>query len=338
MNNYEVLGLQSGASEEEVKDAYRKLAMKHHPDRNPGCEESANKFKEVNKAYHAIVDGDAGNTPQFGYGPDPFDIFNNFFNFGGGRQQPRRGQNVQVAVEIEFMQAAKGCLIKINLPRPKFCQPCNGEGGTTDTCPRCQGRGMAQHNMGNMTINTTCQQCRGTGKIITKHCDSCKGSGKTQETVNLELNIPAGIDNGNRMQIEGQGESISGGQAGDAIIEVRVKPHNIFRRENDDLLLIVPIGIGQAVIGDTISVPTITGKATVNIKPGTKSGQSERLSRLGFSNIRTGRKGDCVVIFEIDTDIADKEVIKLINQIYEKQKRKPSRLVEEFHLRADQQT
>ena len=328
---YEVLGLQKGASEDEIKKAFRKMAMKYHPDRNPDNKEAEEKFKEVNEAYSVLSDADkkskydrfghAGVDPNAGFGgaggfggfggfEDIFDMFGGAFGggFGGGGQrranQPRKGRDLQKAITITFEEAAFGAKKTIEISKYVACSTCNGEGtkpGTSKkTCPRCNGTGqvatMQRTPFGQFQSVTTCDQCGGSGKIIEEPCPDCRGEGKVRKNVTISVDIPAGVDNESVIPIRGQGEpGINGGPAGDLYIVLNVKPHKMFKRNGADLYLEIPISFDQAALGAEIVVPTLEGKVSYKVPAGTQPGTTFRLRDKGIKHLRREAKGDLYV-------------------------------------------
>jgi molecular chaperone DnaJ len=335
---YEVLGLKKGASEDEIKKAFRKLAMKYHPDKNPGDKEAEEKFKEINEAYSVLSDpdkkskydrfGHAGVDPNgmggggfgggfsgFGGFEDIFDMFGGAFSgFGGGGQQrrsnqPRKGRDIQKMVNITFEEAAFGTSKKIELNKNVTCKTCNGEGtkpGTSKkTCPKCNGTGqisqMQRTPFGQFQSVTTCDQCGGAGKIIEEPCPDCRGQGKVRKNVSISVDIPAGVDNDNVIPIRGQGEpGTNGGPAGDLYIVVNVKPHKVFRRKGADLYLEMPITFDQAALGAEIIVPTLDGKVSYKVPAGTQPGTTFRLKDKGIKYVKREAKGDLYVKVNIE--------------------------------------
>ncbi len=342
---YEVLGLQKGASEDEIKKAFRKMAMKYHPDRNPGDKEAEEKFKEVNEAYGILSDPDkkdkydrfgfAGVDPSAGGGfngagfgnfdfGDIFgDIFGGMFGGGGGggrrRNGPMKGKDLQKAIEIPFEEAAFGAKKKIKLNKYVKCEDCNGSGaapGTSKkTCPHCNGTGQVsttQRTPFGMFKNVgPCPDCNGTGEIIEKPCPKCGGLGKYKKEVFVSVDIPAGVDNDSVISLRGQGgPGVNGGPDGDLYIVISVKPHKLFKRSGNDLYLDIPISFSQAALGDEIEVPTLTERVKYKVPAGTQPGTTFRLKGKGItSQIRGTRTGDLYVKvnLEVPTKLNSKQ-------------------------------
>lgn len=345
---YEVLGVQKGASDDEIKKAFRQQSKKYHPDLNPGSKEAEAKFKEVNEAYQVLSDSDkrskydqfghAGVDPNFGAGGagggfngagfdfgDIFgDIFGGFGGFGGGRRNgPRRGNDLRQVIDISFEEAAFGCKKTINLTKQEKCDTCGGSGskpGTApETCPHCNGTGQIQTQqrtiLGYMTNVTTCPNCKGSGKIIKEPCRDCRGTGKVRKTKTIEINIPAGIDNGQTMQLSGQGEAGDrGGMNGDLLITIRVRPHAIFTRDGNNVYIEMPITFVQAALGATLKVPTLDGAVEYDIPEGTQSGTRFRLKGKGIPYIRSKNRGDQYVTVNVEVPknltAKQKEILK----------------------------
>ncbi len=333
---YEVLGVAKNASDEELKKAYRKLAMKYHPDRNPDSKEAEEKFKEVKEAYETLSEpqkreaydrfGHAGVDPNagFGGGPGGFgagaggfadvfgDIFGDIFGGarqgGGGRAGVYRGADLRYAMEITLEQAARGYTTEIRVPSWESCDTCHGTGakpGTKPkTCGTCNGQGAVRVQQGFFSIQQTCPTCHGTGKVIPDPCTACDGVGRVKKTKTLEVKIPAGIDDGMRIRSAGNGEpGLNGGPPGDLYVEIRVREHSVFQRDGDDLHCEVPIGITTAALGGKIEVPTLDGKAEIDLPEGTQSGKQFRLRGKGIKGLRASYPGDLYVHIAIETPV-----------------------------------
>ena len=334
---YEVLGVSKGASEDEIKRAYKKLARKYHPDMNPGDKEAEEKFKEVNEANEVLSDPDkkarydqfgfAGVDPNYGagggYGAGGFDfgdlgdIFGSFFGGGfgaGGRRTnpnaPQRGESIRMSVSVDFIEAAFGCEKEVTVERSEQCPTCKGNGcapGTTpEVCPDCHGSGAVTQSQrtpfGVMQTQAVCGKCRGTGKIIHQPCPDCHGSGRARKRKTVKVNIPAGIDNGQTISLRGQGHAgKNGGPNGDLLITVMVKPHDIFRREGTSVFCEAPITFTQAVLGAEMEIPTIDGKVKYTIPEGTQTGTVFRLRGKGIPVLNGHGRGDQYVTVTIET-------------------------------------
>lgn len=333
---YEILGVPKNASEDEIKKAYRKLAMKHHPDRNQGESSKAaeEKFKEAKEAYEMLSDaqkraaydqyGHAGVDPNLRGGPgDGFgggfaeafgDIFGDMFGqqqrgrgAGGGRQV-YRGSDLSYAMEITLEEAARGKDAQIRIPSWDNCDVCRGTGakpGTqVKTCTTCHGSGSVQMRQGFFSVQQTCPHCHGSGKIIPEPCTSCHGQGKVKKQKTLEVKIPGGIDGGMRIRSVGNGEpGTNGGPAGDLYIEIRLAKHDIFERDGDDLHCAVPISIVTAALGGEIDVPTLAGKAAIDIPEGTQTGKQFRLRGKGIKGVRSSYPGDLYCHITVETPV-----------------------------------
>lgn len=320
---YEVLGIERTASSEEISSAYRKAALKYHPDRNPGNEEAIVKFKECVEAFevlndkekrdiydrygHAGLERGGGGGYQdvndiFGAFGDVFgdSIFGSFFGGGGRRSRQQRGADVRCSVTIDLLEAAKGCNREISFKRHEVCHVCSGSGANAgtqpETCPYCGGRGRIQQSNGIFSMQTTCPQCHGSGKIIKDPCKNCGGSGMESKQVSMEIRIPAGVDSGVRLRLQGEGErSPNGGPSGDCYVFIQIKPHPFFHRDGQDLICQVPIGYAQAALGAEISVPTLEGEETLRIPAGTQNGDVIRMRGRGIPTPRRNSAGDLLI-------------------------------------------
>jgi len=334
---YEILGVPRNAGDDDIKKAYRKLAMKYHPDRNQGdaAKAAEEKFKEVKEAYEVLSDsGKRGAYDQYGHaGVDPNmrgpgaggaegfggfaeafgDIFGDVFGGnrrggGGGGRQVFRGNDISYAMEVSLDEAAAGKDAQIRIPSWDDCRTCSGTGAKPGTkvvtCTTCHGNGVVQMRQGFFSVQQTCPQCRGTGKLIPEPCVACHGVGKLKAHKTLEVKIPAGIDNGMRIRSSGNGEpGTNGGPAGDLYIEIRVKKHDIFERDGDDLHCVVPISFPRAALGGEIEVPTLTGKAAIDIPEGTQAGKQFRLRGKGIKGIRSSYPGDLYCHIAVETPV-----------------------------------
>ena len=331
---YEILGVPKNASDDEIKKAYRKLAMKHHPDRNQGDAAKAAevKFKEAKEAYEMLSDpqkraaydqhGHAGVDPNMRGGPgaegfggfaEAFgDIFGDVFGGGrrghGGGRQVYRGSDLSYAMEVSLEEAASGKDAQIRIPSWDDCETCHGTGakpGTKPiTCTTCHGAGAVQMRQGFFSVQQTCPQCQGKGKIIPEPCTSCHGQGKIKKQKTLEVKIPAGIDDGMRIRSTGNGEpGTNGGPPGDLYIEIRLKKHDIFERDGDDLHCQVPLSFTTAALGGEIEVPTLAGKAAIDIPEGTQAGKQFRLRGKGIKGVRSSYPGDLYCHVSIETPV-----------------------------------
>ncbi len=354
---YDVLGLKKGASEGEIKSAYRKLAMKYHPDKNSGDKEAEAKFKELNEAYSVLADADkrskydrfghAGVDPNANFGggfggfsggfEDIFDMFGGMFSgFGGGARQsrtaPRKGRDLERHMTITFEEAAFGVKKVVEVNKLVQCKTCSGTGASAGsekkTCSKCNGTGTVtsatRTPLGNFQTQHQCPDCGGTGKIIDKPCNDCRGEGTVRRTIKIDVNIPAGVNNDSVIPIRGQGEpGINGGPAGDLYIVLSVEPHKLFKREGSDLALEMPITFEQAALGDEITVPTLNEKVSYKIPAGTQPNTVFRLKGKGVKNLRTGRMGDLYVqvSLEVPTSLngKQKKAIKTMGDVVGKE-------------------
>jgi molecular chaperone DnaJ len=339
---YDILGVPKNATEDDIKKAYRKLAMKHHPDRNQGegddAKKSEEKFKEAKEAYEMLSDaqkraaydqhGHAGVDPNMGRGgpgqegfggfAEAFgDIFGDIFGGGGaggrrggagGGQQVYRGSDLSYAMEITLEEAAGGKETQIRIPTWDSCEVCHGTGakpGTSPkTCPTCNGAGTVHLRQGFFSIQQACPTCHGSGKIIPEPCTACNGAGKIKSQKTLEVKIPAGINEGMRIRSAGNGEpGTNGGPAGDLYIEIRIKAHEIFERDGDDLHCTVPVGLTTVTLGGAIEVPTLGAKAEIELPEGTQHGKTFRLRGKGIKGIRSSYPGDLYCHISVETPV-----------------------------------
>ena len=351
---YEILGVSKTASDDEIKKAYRKLAMKYHPDRNQGdtAKAAEEKFKEVKEAYEMLSDpqkraaydqyGHAGVDPNMRGGPGGAEGFGGFSDafgdifgdiFGGGRggarggRQVYRGADLSYAMEITLEEAAAGKDSQIRIPSWEDCETCSGSGakpGTSaKTCSTCHGSGAVQMRQGFFSVQQTCPHCHGSGKVIPEPCTSCHGQGKIKKQKTLEIKIPAGIDDGMRIRSAGNGEpGRNGGPAGDLFIEIRVKRHELFERDGDDLHCQVPVSMTTAALGGEIEVPTLAGKAAIDIPEGTQHGKQFRLRGKGIKGVRSSYPGDLYVHVLVETPVKltehQRKLIKELDESFKK--------------------
>jgi len=348
---YEVLGVPKNASDEEIKKSYRKMAMKFHPDRNQdnGAKEAEGKFKEAKEAYEMLSDpqkraaydqhGHAGVDPNMRGGGEGFggfaeafgDIFGDMFGqqrgrAGGGRQV-FRGGDLSYAMEVTLEEAAKGKDAQIRIPSHENCEVCSGTGakpGTqAKTCGTCGGAGAVQMRQGFFSVQQPCPTCRGAGKTIADPCNSCQGQGQIKKTKTLEVKIPAGIDGGMRIRSSGNGEpGTNGGPPGDLYIEIRLKKHDIFERDGDDLHCSVPISMVTAALGGEIDVPTLEGKAAIDMPEGTQTGKQFRLRGKGIKGVRGSYPGDLYCHITVETPVKlsehQRKLLKELDESFKK--------------------
>lgn len=338
---YEILEVSRTATDQEIKSAYRKLALKYHPDRNQGDKKAEEKFKEAAEAYAILSDGDkrarydrfghagVGGGPQ-GFDPSQFtgfeDIFGglgDIFGFGGGgrRSGPQRGADLRYDLEIQFEQAAKGVETNIQIPRHEACDTCKGNGaapGTSPTtCPQCRGTGQLRYQQGFFTVARTCSQCRGAGKVIAKPCPTCRGDGTVEQTRKLTVKIPAGIATGQRLRLAGEGEAgTQGGPPGDLYVVIFVREHKFFQRDGNNLHCSVPVPFTTLALGSEITIPGIDGAETVKIPESTQTGTTFRLRGKGMPDVSGRGRGDLLVTVQATTPRKlTKEQKKLLEQL-----------------------
>lgn len=330
---YEVLGVNRDASEEEVKKAYRKLAMKYHPDRNPDNPKAEEQFKEAKEAYEVLCDaskraaydqyGHAGVDPHaagagaagFGSFADAFgDIFGDIF--GGGRQRSSvyRGADLRYNLEISLEEAAHGTDTRIRIPTMQECETCHGSGarpGTQPTtCATCGGHGQVRMTQGFFSIQQTCPKCHGSGKVVQSPCGTCGGAGRVKHQKTLSVKIPAGVDEGDRIRLSGEGEAgLNGGPSGDLYVVIHIRPHEVFTREGNDLHCEMPVSFTKAALGGEIEIPTLDGHAKIKIPPETQSGKVFRLRGKGIKGVRSQAYGDlmCHVVVETPVNLTPRQ-------------------------------
>ncbi len=350
---YEVLGVNRDASDDEIKKAYRKLAMKFHPDRNPDNPKAEEQFKEAKEAYEILSDGQkraaydqyghAGVDPQAGgfgggggggfggggFGDAFADIFGDIFGGragggGGGRSNIYRGADLRYNLEISLEQAAKGTETKIRIPTMEVCDTCSGSGAKSGTqpktCPTCQGSGQVRLQQGFFSIQQTCPKCHGTGRIIPDPCGTCHGAGRVKQHKTLSVKIPAGVDEGDRIRLAGEGEhGVNGGPPGDLYVQIHLKAHSVFQRDHNDLHCEMPISFTTAALGGEIEIPTLDGAAKIKIPAETQSGKVFRLRGKGIKGVRSHVHGDllCHVVVETPVNLTErqKELLRELEEI-----------------------
>ncbi len=333
---YEVLGVSKNASDDELKKAYRRLAMKHHPDRNPEDKDAENKFKEASEAYEVLADaqkraaydqfghaGVSGAAGGGGFGGGGFggagfsdifgDVFSDIFGAaaggaGGGRQRVFRGADLRYNLKLDLEQAVFGDTVKIRIPSWSSCERCDGSGAEPgskpQSCPTCHGAGQVRMQQGFFTVQQTCPHCSGRGEIISNPCTECRGQGRVQKQKTLSVKVPPGVDTGDRIRLAGEGEAgEQGGPAGDLYVQIQVKPHEIFMRDGDDLRCNVPIDMVTASLGGELEVPTLEGKVALKIPSETQTGKTFRLRGKGVKSVRGGAQGDLLCTVEVETPV-----------------------------------
>jgi molecular chaperone DnaJ len=342
---YEVLAVARTATDQEIKSAYRKLALKFHPDRNPGDKDAEEKFKEAAEAYAVLADtdkrhlydrfGHAGlGGAATGFDPNTFtgfedilgglgDIFGFGDIFGGGRRRggPQRGADLRYDLEISFEEAARGAETAIQIPRQETCETCSGSGAAAGskptTCPQCQGRGQLRYQQGFFTVARTCGQCRGSGSVIAKPCPTCRGTGRVQHERKLTVRIPAGIATGQRLRLSGEGEAgPGGGPAGDLYVVIHVQDHPFFQREGNDLYCEIPLNFPTLALGGEIRIPTLDGDENFDVPEATQTGTTFRVRGKGMPDVNGRGRGDLLITVRVITPKKlSKEQKKLLEQL-----------------------
>jgi molecular chaperone DnaJ len=345
---YEVLGVNKDASEEDIKKSYRKLAMKWHPDRNPDNPKAEEHFKEAKEAYEILSDsqkraaydqfGHAGVDPAaaagagagagFGNFADAFgDIFGDIFGGGRGRSNVYRGADLRYNLEVSLEDAARGTETRIRIPAMEECGTCKGSGakpGTQPTtCTTCQGHGQVRMQQGFFSIQQTCPRCHGSGKMVANPCQACGGAGRIKQHKTLSVKIPAGVDEGDRIRLSGEGEAgVNGGPAGDLYVVIHLQPHPVFTREHNDLHCEMPISFTAAALGGDIEIPTLDGYAKIKVPAGTQTGQMFRLRGKGIKGVRSSSHGDLICHVAVETPVnltaRQKELLQELEAINQK--------------------
>lgn len=349
---YEVLGVDKGASDQDIKKAYRRMAMKFHPDRNPGDKAAEESFKEVNEAFEVLSDsqkkaaydqyGHAGVDPSMGgmggaggfaggnFGDIFGDVFGDIFGAGGGRSRSsvQRGADLRYQLELSLEEAVRGVSKKIRIPTLVSCANCDGTGAKKGThpitCNTCGGVGQVRMQQGFFAMQQTCPDCRGTGKVIKDPCEVCRGEGRVQEYKTLSVKIPPGVDSGDRIRLAGEGEAgVNGGPSGDLYVQIGVAEHQIFQREGRDLFCEVPITFVDAALGGELEVPTLEGRVKLKIPPETQTGKLFRLRGKGVVPVRGGSAGDlmCRVVVETPVKLTERqrELLKELDETFKKE-------------------
>ncbi len=337
---YEILEVSNSASDADIKKAFRRLAMKYHPDRNPDDQEAEQRFKEAKEAFDVLSNSDkraaydqfghAGVEQSAGMGGGGFgggfgDAFSDIFGdiFGGGRSRVRKGADLQYNLELSLEDAVAGTTVKIRVPTLKHCTSCSGSGakpGTSpDTCSTCGGHGQVRMQQGFFSVQQTCPNCRGKGTTISDPCQTCHGAGRVKEHKSLSVEVPAGVDNGDRIRLSGEGEAgEAGAPAGDLFVQIHVRPHPIFERDNADLYCEVPINIVTAALGGELEVPSLGGRLNLKIPAGTQTHKLFRMRGKGVKPVRGGPVGDLICRIVVETPVKlNSEQKELLEQLGE---------------------
>ncbi|HEV8348583.1 MAG TPA: molecular chaperone DnaJ [Vicinamibacterales bacterium] len=365
---YEILGITRSATEVEIKSAYRKLAMKHHPDRNPGDHRAEEKFKEAAEAYAILADsekrslydrfGHAGVSSAAGGGGFDPSVFSGFEDilgglgdifgfgdlFGGARRRggPQRGADLRYDLEISFEESARGTETAIQIPRQETCETCHGSGaapGSSPTqCPQCRGQGQVRFQQGFFTVARTCPQCRGAGRIVTHPCKTCRGAGRVSHERKITVKIPAGIATGQQLRLQGEGESGSaGGPAGHLYVVVQVQEHEFFRRDGNNLFCEIPVNFTTLALGGDIQVPTLDGADTIKVPEGTQTGTTLRLRGKGMPDVNGRGRGDLFATVQVQTpkklSREQRQILEQLSRVLPKEKFEPRTREEEENER-----
>ncbi|MBD28330.1 MAG: molecular chaperone DnaJ [Verrucomicrobiaceae bacterium] len=369
---YEILGVSKDASASEIKKAYRKAAVKHHPDKNPDDPSAEERFKEAGEAYEVLSDDQKRSTyDRYGHsafanqggggggrGVDPFDVFKEVFGGSGGgggggifeelfggtgrrkRKTNNRGSDLRYDLEITLEEAASGTIKELEIAKPVKCQECNGSGSTrgtgTSSCSTCDGHGQVISSRGFFQVQQTCPDCDGTGEMIKDPCATCRGDGRAEELTRIKLKVPSGISHGSRIRSSGNGEAgLRGGTPGDLYVVIHIAKHEIFEREDNDLYCEIPIPFSTAALGGELEVPTLEGKASIKIPPGTQSSTVFRLRDRGVQFLNSNERGDLHVQLQVEVPIKlNKEQKEVINQFSKSIGKKNSPIRESFFEKA----